>query len=219
MRVLLPIVLLTTTLLQSAEAQGAGRYPVTPVSLPDADEIVLAMSAAPEEVSSRADIYALRGTTFEKIRTGTNGTACMVARDYHPGSLYPICFDQEGVRTLMQREMREVSLRAQGVPESRIDSMVQHELASGKLPRARKPALAYMMSPLQVLYSSADSTGRRVGRWFPHVMMANVGISKEQLGLSSRYLYLQAGGETGSLHEFVVLTAVWSDGKPASSKD
>ena len=214
MRTTVSFLLLTATL-TSARAQDAARYPVRPTSLADAEEIALAMSAAPEEVSSRADIYALRGTRFEKIRPGTNGTACMVARDYHPGSLYPICFDQEGVRTLMLREMREVSLRAEGVPESRIDSLVQQELESGKLPRATKTALAYMMSPRQVLYSSADSTGRRVGRWFPHVMMANVGISKEQLGLSSRYLYVQAGGEAGTLHEFVVLTAVWSDGKPA----
>jgi len=213
MRAALPLVLLT--LATTASAQDGARYPVQPKSLPDAEEIALAMSAAPEEVSSRADIYALRGTKFEKIRSGTNGTACLVARDYHPGSLYPICFDQEGVRTLMLREMREVSLRAEGIPEPRIEEMVQEEMASGKLPKATKAALAYMMSPRQVLYSSADSTGRRVGQWFPHVMMANVGISKEQLGLSSRYLYVQAGGEAGSLHEFVVLTAVWSDGKPA----
>ena len=215
MRPALSVLFLTATLLTAAAAQDAARYPVKPASLADAEEIALAMSAAPEEVSSRADIYALRGARFEKIRPGTNGTACMVARDYHPGSLYPICFDQEGARTLMLREMREVSLRAEGIPELRIDSMVQQELASGKLPRATKTALAYMMSPRQVLYSSADSTGRRVGQWFPHVMMANVGISKEQLGLSSRYLYVQAGGEAGTLHEFVVLTAVWSDGKPA----
>ena len=215
MRPALSVLFLTATLLTAAAAQDAARYPVKPASLADAEEIALAMSAAPEEVSSRADIYALRGARFEKIRPGTNGTACMVARDYHPGSLYPICFDQEGARTLMLREMREVSLRAEGIPELRIDSMVQQELASGKLPRATKTALAYMMSPRQVLYSSADSTGRRVGQWFPHVMMANVGVSKEQLGLSSRYLYVQAGGEAGTLHEFVVLTAVWSDGKPA----
>ena len=212
MRATLPFLLLVTIIVP-VEAQDADRYPVKPVSLPDAEEIALAMSAAPEEVSSNADIYALRGTKFEKIRPGTNGTACMVARDYHPGSLYPICFDQEGARTLMLREMREVSLRAEGVPESRIDSMVQQELASGKLPRATKTALAWMMSPRQVLFSTADSSGRRVGQWYPHVMMANVGISKEQLGLSSRYVYLQAGGEAGSLHEFVVLTAVWSDGQ------
>ena len=215
MRPALSVLFLTATLLTAAAAQDAARYPVKPASLADAEEIALAMSAAPEEVSSRADIYALRGARFEKIRPGTNGTACMVARDYHPGSLYPICFDQEGARTLMLREMREVSLRAEGIPELRIDSMVQQELASGKLPRATKTALAYLMSPRQVLYSTADSTGRRVGQWYPHVMMANVGISKEQLGLSSRYLYVQAGGEAGTLHEFVVLTAIWSDGKPA----
>ena len=219
MRATLSILLLTATFSVSAEGQDPARYPVKPVSLPDAEEIALAMSAAPEEVSSKADIFALRGTSFEKIRSGTNGSACMVARDYHPGSLYPICFDQEGTRSLMVREMREVSLRAQGIPESRIVTMVKEELASGKLPRASKAALAWMMSPRQVLYSSADSTGRRVGQWWPHVMMANVGISREQLGLSSRYLYIQAGGEAGTLHEFVVLTAVWSDGsRPEPSR-
>ena len=216
MRATCPTLLALLVLTHPATAQDSARYPVRPVSLPDSIEITLAMSAAPEEVSSRADVYVLRGTKFEKVRPGTNGTACLVARDYHPGSLYPICFDQEGARTLMLREMREVSLRAQGVPESRIDSMVQDELKTGKLPRATKAALAYMMSRRQVLFSSADSSGRRVGQWFPHVMMANVGISREQLGLSSRYVYLQAGGESGSLHEFVVLTAVWSDGRPAN---
>ena len=218
MRPTLPVLFLTATLVVSTNAQDAARYPVKPWSLPDPEEIALAMSAAPEEVSARADVYALRGTKFEKIRSGTNGSACMVARDYHPGSLYPICFDQEGARTLMLREMREVALRAQGVPESRIVTMVQEELASGKLPKASKAALAWMMSPKQVLYSSADSAGVRVGQWFPHVMMANVGITRDQLGLSSRYLYIQAGGEAGSLHEFVVLTAVWSDGRLVSPR-
>jgi hypothetical protein len=218
MRATLPMLLLTATLSSALFAQNGARYPVTPRSLPDPDEIALAMSAAPEEVASKADIFALRGDKFEKIRAGTNGSACMVARDYHPGSLYPICFDQEGARTLMLREMQEVALRAQGVPESRIVTMVQEELASGKLPKASKAALAWMMSPKQVLYSSADSSGVRVGQWFPHVMMANVGISRDQLGLSSRYLYIQAGGEAGSLHEFVVLTAVWADGRSVSAR-
>jgi hypothetical protein len=136
----------------------------------------------------------------------------MVGRDLHEGSLYPICFDQEGSRTLLQREMMETSLRAQGLSEEHVKTRVTEAFARGALSRPARPALAYMMSPKQVLFSSADANGRRVGAWHPHVMIAGVNISAEQVGLAgSRYLYVQAGGESGSLHDLVVLVPVWSD--------
>jgi hypothetical protein len=74
-----------------------------------------------------------------------------------------------------------------------------------------------MMSPKQVLYSSQDASGRRVGAWHPHVMIAGVHMSNAQLGLQeqSRYLHIQAGGEPGSLHDLVILTGVWSDNTAA----
>src|SRR5690349_20126000 len=98
-------------LASAAHAQKPG-YPVPPRSLGEAEEITLAMIAAPSEVSSKADIYVLRGTEFVKAKSGTNGCACMVGRDSHDGSRYPICFDQEATKTTMLREIREVSLRA-----------------------------------------------------------------------------------------------------------
>ena len=201
----------------AAQPPAAPRYPVAPRSLPDSEEVALALSAAPDEVSSRADVYTLRGTKFEKIRSGSSGVACMVARDSHEGSAYPICFDREAARTVMPREMREVVLRAQGVPEADVVKQIRSEMASGKLPTPDKPALAYMMSTRQVIFSSPDSAGFKVGRWWPHIMMTKVGITGEQLGLSpsSTYRYIQAGAESGSLHEFVVIVAAWSDGTPA----
>jgi len=81
-------------------AQGAAKpaYPVPPRPLPEAQEIELALSAAPSEISSKSDVYVLRGTDYVKVRTGTNGGACMVGRDLHEGSRYPICFDREGAK-------------------------------------------------------------------------------------------------------------------------
>jgi hypothetical protein len=108
--------------------------------------------------------------------------------------------------------MMETSLRAQGFTEEEVKTRVTDALASGRLARPARPALAYMMSPKQVLFSSAAADGRRVGAWHPHVMIAGVNISAEQVGLAgSRYLYIQAGGESGSLHDLVVLLPVWSD--------
>ena len=58
----------------SAQLRAQARpYPAAPRALPEADEIALAMSAAPEEISAHADIYVLRGTEFVKARRGTNG--------------------------------------------------------------------------------------------------------------------------------------------------
>lgn len=193
------------------------RYPFPPKPLPVEEEIALAVSAAPAEVSAHADVYVLRGTEFAKVRSGTNGCACMVARDLHEGSLYPLCFDQEGARTLMLREMRETSLRAGGLSEDEVRKQVAAAVSSGALPTATRPTLAYMMSPRQVLFSSSDSSGFRVGAWHPHIMMSKVGMSREQVGMAanSRYVVVQAGGEPGTLHELVVIVPVWSDGKPA----
>ena len=194
-------------------------YPVPPRTLPEADEIALAVSAAPDEVSAKADVWVLRGGEFVKAREGTNGCACMLARDLHEGSLYPICFDQEGARTLLFREMLETSLRAKGRSEDEVRTAVQQALSRGELRTPSRPALAYMMSPKQVLFSSQDASGRRVGAWHPHIMIAGVDMTNQQLGLQerSRYLHIQAGGEAGSLHDLVIVLGVWSDNTPAPS--
>ncbi len=78
-------------------------------------------AAAPDEISSNADIYVLRGTEFVKARAGSNGCACMVGRDLHEGSRYPICFDQEDARTMLKREIMEASLRARGRSEDEVE--------------------------------------------------------------------------------------------------
>ena len=72
-----------------------------------------------------------------------------------------------------------------------------------------------MMSPRQVIFSTPDSTGRRVGAWHPHIMMSGLQMTRERLGMkdNSPYSVVQAGGE--GLHEFVVIVPVWSDGTAA----
>jgi hypothetical protein len=200
----------------TAQATKPG-YPVPPPTLAEAEEIALAMSAAPDEVSSRADIYILRGTEFVKVKTGTNGNSCMVSRDLHEGSRYPICFDQEGTRTLLLREMKETSLRAKGMSETDVTREVEAARASGALPDPERPALAYMMSPRQVLFSSPEDKGVRVGAWHPHIMIANSGFTREQLGLVSAtgVGFMQVHDTVEGLHGFVVLLPVWSNGTPA----
>lgn len=203
----------------AAQSQPASRYPTPPRSLGEADEIALAMSAAPDEVSGKADVFVLRGSELVRARAGTNGCACMVGRDLHEGSLYPICFDQEGARTSLQREMMEVTLRAKGRTEDEVQREVAAAYANGKLRMPAKPAMAYMMSPKQVLFSSPKAEGVRVGAWSPHLMLMTPGLTPEQLGLSetSAVDVIQIHREGDGHAELVVKVPKWSNGDPVAA--
>lgn len=200
-------------------AQAPRGYPAPPRGLPEAEEIALAVSAAPEEISAQADVYVLRGTDYVKVRSGTNGCACMVARDLHDGSRYPICYDQEGARTSMAREIMEGSLRAKGLAEAEVQRRVTAAYGSGALRMPAKASMAYMMSPRQVLFSDPDSSGFRVGAWSPHLMLMLPNVEPQQLGLAaqSNVDILQIHSRGSGHSELIVKVPTWSNGQPAGN--
>jgi hypothetical protein len=177
----------------------AEAYPERPRPLPEAEEIALAMSAAPAEVSAKATVYVLRATGPARAREGTNGCTCMVSRDLHKGSLYPICFDQEATRTAFPRELMELRLRFEGRNEAEVKSAVTAAYADGTLRHPVRAAVVYMMSSRQVLFSSPLLEGRRVGAWHPHLMIAMPNATEKQLGFgedgSAGDLQLDHAGE------------------------
>ena len=197
----------------SLSAQATG-YPSKPVPLPEAQEIALARSAAPKEVSGDATVYVLRASGPAVAKQGTNGFTCIVSRDLHPGSLYPMCFDPEATRTMFPRQLMELRLRFEGKTEPQVKEAVQAAIADKTLPTATKAAITYMMSPHQVLFSSPDADGRRVGAWHPHLMIVAPGATAESLGLGpdgmlGDIVMFGPGGESAS--ELVVPVATWAD--------
>jgi hypothetical protein len=198
-------------------AAAQSRYPFRPVALPDPQEIALAMTAAPAEISSRASIYTVRGGRPVRIREGTNGCACMVARDLHEGSLYPICFDAEGARTRLWRELMELTLRVSGSSEEQVKEKVDAAYRDGTLRMPSTMSVTYMMSPRQVLFSSPFGDGRRVGAWWPHLMIMGPGLSAKNMGLAdSSVVTTFTVGPVAAGHsvELVVKLPSWSDGTP-----
>ena len=216
MRTSLPAVLLlaSTGSLAVGQAPPSG-YPVKPVPLPDAEEIALAESAAPAELSGKATVYAVRDGKVLTIREGTNGSSCLVARDLHGGSLYPICYNAEGTRTMLQRELLEVRLRSLGVAEDSIDKAVATAYKSGELVIPKDVALAYMMSPKQVLFSSPKAEGRRVGAWHPHLMLYVPNATPEKFGLTGDSGEpIQVGNAGTPRAEVIIKVQRWADGTP-----
>jgi hypothetical protein len=189
-------------------------YPTRPTARPEAEEIALAIGAAPREISGKADIWILtteRGPT--KVRDGTNGCTCMVNRDLHEGSLYPICFDQEGTRSTFRQQLLELSLRFRGRSEQQVKDTVAEAFRLGTLIPPARPSIAYMMSSRQVLFSSPDSSGRRVGPWHPHIMISMPYARAEQFGLGDPShidgLSLDDSGAAGA--SLIIRMPTWAD--------
>ena len=216
MRQLRPLLIVLALMGPTHRLAAQEGYPVIPQPLSDAEEIALATSAAPAAISAAADVYVVRKTGPVKLRSGTNGVACMVSRDLHGGSSYPICFDREAARTVMQRELLENALRVRGLSEAEVQRRVQAAFTDGSLPRPTKPAISYMMSPRQVLFSDATEKGRRVGAWSPHLMISMPHMSRDQLGLDSAarvdVVQLERPGEPDAL--LIVKVPRWSDDSP-----
>lgn len=193
-------------------------YPARPQPLPESQEIALALSAAPVEISAKATIYVLRATGPARAREGTNGCTCMVSRDLHRGSLYPICFDQEATRTAFQQELMELRLRFEGKSEAEVKRAVTAAYAAGTLRPPARTAVTYMMSPHQVLFSSPLPEGTRVGAWHPHLMIAVPYATGEQLGFGQKGnagdFSLDRAGEAGA--QLIVPVARWADSTKAA---
>ena len=142
-------------------------------------EIVLAESAAPANVSTRATIKVLTPSGYQVAREGDNGFVCMVLRGwaaptYTPAQLRnlvydatlraPICFDPAASRTVLPFYELRSKLGMQGKTPDQIAEAIQAAYAKGELPKRDTVSFAYMWSADQKL-------GPGAGHWHPHMMI------------------------------------------------
>lgn len=162
---------------QSSDAGSAARAPL----LPRAQEIALARSAAPAEVSADATLLVLeRGTGFVVAEEGTNGVTCMVDRSW-PRALEPQCFDPEAARSILPVRLRQMELRERGRTKTQMQADIAEGFRTGRFTAPTRPAVTWMMSAGQVLY---NDDGRRVGAWKPHLMIYYPFLRDADLGMS-----------------------------------
>jgi hypothetical protein len=173
-----PVLLVTVGGQGMAQSANAGRAGPR-MLLPREREISLARTAAPPAVSRDATVMVLTERGFEVGVEGTNGVTCVVNRS-HPQSLEPQCFDAEGAATVLPMELRRTELLREGKSTQDIDREIAAGLLSGKYRLPRRPAMSYMMSPDQVLYSDE---GKNVGKWEPHLMIYYPHLTSADLGL------------------------------------
>jgi len=182
----LSIGLLSTTALIPATAQELPR--VYDASMPRDQQITLAESAAPAEVSSKATVYVLGPKGYEKAREGTNGFSCVVTRHFvKPAetTIEPQCFDAEGSRTLLPVYLHGEELRTNGKSEAEIKADVASGYKEGRYQYPSKPGFLYMMSSQNRL-SAIPEHG--TGIFPPHLMFYAPNMTTKDIGLDTQSL-------------------------------
>lgn len=148
--------------------------------LPRAEEIALARSAAPAEVSDSATIFVLGASGYEVAVQGSSGAACYVSRDWIT-SIEPHCFDPEGARTIMPMAMYRVGRLHAGASKAEAEREIADGLADGRFRLPSRPVMSYMMSEAQKLVAP---NGMPVGHWKPHIMIYQPYLSTRDLGFA-----------------------------------
>lgn len=202
-----------TPLPAQSPVAGAG-----PRLLARAQEIALARSAAPAEVSANATVYVLERDGFVEAERGTNGVTCLVDRSGHPEALEPHCYDAEASRTIVPIRLAEGELRAQGRSKEEIAVAIEEGIGSGRFALPSRAAMSYMMSSAQILY---NDEGRRVGAWRPHLMIympyvkpEDLGVSKSGSGSGGAPTVADAGGPLASV---VIVVPEFVDPQPTAN--
>jgi hypothetical protein len=173
------LTLLVVAGLVAAQAQTAKYPPVEQYLTSQADEIALAKTAAPANISDHATIKVLTRSGFEVAQQGDNGSVCMVMRGfsaptytpaqfrnlvYDPTVRAPICFTEPAARTVMPYYELRTKLGLQGKSPDEITEGVAAAYAHGELPKRDGVTFAYM-------WSARQNLGSGIGHWHPHVMI------------------------------------------------
>ena len=205
MKVLVVGVLSVGLLSSTAAIQAMGQElpKVYDASMPREQQIALAESADPAEVSSKATIYVLGPKGYEKAREGTNGFSCFVSRHFAKPTettIEPQCFDAEGSRTLLLVYMHGEELRSSGKSEAEIKADVANGYKEGRYKYPTKPGLLYMMSSENRLGPTPD---HGTAHFPPHLMFYAPNMTTKDIGFDSQpdldYLGMTHPGEGDNL--------------------
>lgn len=175
--VLVMIAVLSTGLSGSqSESARAVRLPLLPRERDR--EMALAESAGPPHVARDASVFVLDRTGFIKVRAGSNGFACLVERGSVPGTLYPQCFDPEGVSTLLPPILPTAALRALGKSRHDIDRDIAAGFRSGEFRAPRRIGIAYMLST----EGRFEAPNGGLSGWAPHYMIYAPYVRDKDIG-------------------------------------
>ncbi len=131
--------------------------------LPRHLELRLAVNALPPHLREGAGIWVLAESGYVKVKDAANPYTCIVSR--RGGNFYPVCFDEEGTRTILVAFMDDAMLRLKGESPESVDRIMADGFQSGKYRPPARPGMAYMLSPATYMLN-----GGKLARTVAHYM-------------------------------------------------
>lgn len=138
-------------------------------------ETRLAVNALPKELRDGAAVMVLESNGYVKVRSGTNPFTCIVSR--RGGNFYPVCFDEEGTRTILPAFADDAVFRMKGSTEQEIEQKLAEGFEQGRYRPPSRPGIAYMLSPATYLLNSG-----RLERTSPHTMFYAPFLTNADIG-------------------------------------
>lgn len=129
-------------------------------------EIDLALSAAPKYLRDDATVLVLDSKGYVKAKEGKNAFTCLVTR--RSGDIFPICWDEEGVRALLPVDLDDAVWRLSGMPNAQIDAKIADGYKEGRYRAPARPGVSYMLSPIRYRIDENGKITRTSP--LPHVM-------------------------------------------------
>lgn len=125
--------------------------------MPESLELRYAVSALPPHLRDGATTYLLdpaKGYVLNK--KGTNGMTCIVVRSdwqytvrpFRDDIFWPVCYDAEGSKTLLQDYMYAAELRAKGMEANQVHTEVTKRFGTAAYPNPSRAGIAYMLAPI-----------------------------------------------------------------------
>ena len=157
-----------------AQQTAHADQPVLPRDL----EIELALNAAPKHLRERAAVLVLDAGGYVKAREGSNAFTCLVSR--RGGDVFPVCWDVEGVKSLLPIDLDAAKARLAGRTNAEIEQMVAAGFKDGRYRAPSRTGIAYMLSPLRYRF---DEQGHAVrANPNPHVMFYGPNLTDSDIG-------------------------------------
>jgi hypothetical protein len=206
---------------QAATARYSVAAPLDQYRAKDAaEEIALALSAAPPSISANAEVLVLGDHGYETAVKGTNGFVCFVQRSWsapfddpqfwNPKTRGPNCFNAAAARTELPQEMKRTEWVLSGATRQELIERTRAAFANHTFKNPEPGALTYMLSKRGYLGDDA------AGPWLPHLMffVAHGQASAWGAGLDGSPIIGREGSDVEST-TLLVPVRRWSDGSPA----
>ena len=168
------------------------------VQLPRETEMRLAVTALPKALREAAAILVLESGAYVRARQGTNPFTCIVSR--RGGNLYPVCFDEEGTRTILPAYIDDAVMRLKGAGSEEVEQMLAKGFADGKYQPPARAGIAYMLSGANFMLGADGKLGLNAP---PHTMFYAPFLTDAQVGgMPGRSAFIDRPGPHGM---FIVL--------------